>query len=336
MPSVRAEIERLLNERTRLATQLRRSFLEAIDRAGPLVNLNRIADLIRGGNAAQAVAEVDSILQTHVWDYVASAAEHGMSAAGRSAARHAISAVARGIAGRGGPTVGRLEAVFSVTNPRAVNFLRSYRFNLIRELSKTSREAIGLTIRDGVEAGRNPRDVARDVRAHIGLTRRQTQAVLNYRRYLQEGDPAALERKLRDRRHDSSVGALLRGERKLSKDQIDTMVARYQARYLKYRSEAIARTESIRALNAGNLEAWRQAAEDGTIDGGGIRRKWVYTHDARTRESHREIPGLNPQGVALDQPFRTPLGPLMYPGDPNGLPENTIHCRCAQIIRYAA
>jgi hypothetical protein len=69
------------------------------------------------------------------------------------------------------------------------------------------------------------------------------------------------------------------------------------------------------------------------VDTGRLRRFWVKTNDSRTRDAHRAVPDMNPEGVGMDEPYRTPLGPLMFPRDPNGSGANTIQCRCAE--RYA-
>lgn len=331
MATDRSEIERLLGQQDRLTAQLRRAFLEAIDRAGSAINLKHIADLLRLGQAAQAAAEIDAIVRSQALGQFATAAENAVLSAARSAAGSAVASAVRR-----GSNLGRYEAVFSVTNPQATMFLQRYRFNLIREMSQEVRRTVGATIQAGTTDGRNPRDVARDIKEQIGLTRRQAAAVRNYRRMLESGDSAALQRALRDKRFDGTVARAARGEKTLTQEQIDGMVQRYRQRYLKYRAQTIARTEAIRGLNVGNWLAWHQAAEEGTVDRRSIRRKWVFTHDRRTREAHREIPGMNPNGVTMDQPFKTPLGPLMYPGDVNGAPGNTINCRCTQIIRYSA
>jgi hypothetical protein len=103
---------------------------------------------------------------------------------------------------------------------------------------------------------------------------------------------------------------------------------------LKYRSETIARTEAIRAVNAGNVQLWKQAAQDGKVDAAGVTKKWIATHDGRTRHAHLTIPMLNPDGVELDQAFKSELGPIRFPGDPDAVAANTINCRCALFMRY--
>jgi hypothetical protein len=42
---------------------------------------------------------------------------------------------------------------------------------------------------------------------------------------------------------------------------------------------------------------------------------------------------MNERGVGHAEPFASPLGPILYPGDPNALAANTIQCRCAVFAR---
>jgi hypothetical protein len=80
----------------------------------------------------------------------------------------------------------------------------------------------------------------------------------------------------------------------------------------------------------------RQMVAGAAVDASRVKRFWVYTHDKRTRMSHREIPGMNPEGVDMDGGmYQTPLGPLQYPRDPNGIGSNTIQCRCAERFGLA-
>jgi hypothetical protein len=215
---------------------------------------------------------------------------------------------------------------FDALNPQTVQHLQAYSLGLIQQIGGQTREGIRQALDAGYKAGQNPRDTARDIRDMIGLTDRQEQAVQNFRGMLKNGHPDALQRKLRDRRFDRSVKAAVAGDKTLASDKIDVMVKRYRERFLKYRAEAIARTESIRALNVGQQEAWRQMAAGGKIDAGLIRRIWLVAHDERACPRCRPIPKLNPQGVGLERPFQTPGGPVMMP---------PLHpsCRCTVFYR---
>jgi hypothetical protein len=64
--------------------------------------------------------------------------------------------------------------------------------------------------------------------------------------------------------------------------------------------------------------------------GEGVRllKQWVAVHDSRTRHAHLILDG---QQVLAGEPFKSELGPIMWPGDPDTLPENRINCRCVLL-----
>lgn len=223
---------------------------------------------------------------------------------------------------------------FSVVNPFVANYLNSYNMGLIRQITSETRKTIKQVMTRGVNAGDNPLKVARVVRDTIGLSTRQEEAVWNYRRALEERTRAALDRALRDRRFDSSILTAIANEKDLPQSKIDSMVNRYRERYVKYRSETIARTEATRSVNAGKQLMFEQAVNDGEVNRNQIRRFWIYTHDDKVRDSHAAIPDLNPDGVGMDEPFLTGAGNrLMFPCDPSAPPEDSINCRCSLYMR---
>lgn len=85
------------------------------------------------------------------------------------------------------------------------------------------------------------------------------------------------------------------------------------------RAEVIARTETHSSANYAQREAIR------ALNLPRIEREWLAVEDARTRETHAAADG---QRVGLDEPFRVGGALLMYPGDPDGPPEECINCRC--------
>ena len=85
-----------------------------------------------------------------------------------------------------------------------------------------------------------------------------------------------------------------------------------------YRNEMIARTETLSATNYGAQEAIMQS-------GLKCKKEWVATLDERTRDRHAEMDG---EPAELDQPFSNGL---MFPGDPDGPPEEIINCRCTEV-----
>lgn len=215
---------------------------------------------------------------------------------------------------------------FSVLDTQTVNALTTHRAALVREVGMNTRIAITKNLESNIIAGVNPRAAARDFRASVGLTERQERAVRNFRDALRNKDVKALTRELRDKRFDRTVRRLLNDE-KVSQTKINQMVSRYRERFIKYRTEVIARTESLRATSMGEYESLRQAEEQGRVVHQ-LGRYWIYTTDERTRAAHREIPAMNPEVIGPKQIFKTPLGPLRYPRDPEGTPANTIQCRC--------
>lgn len=80
-----------------------------------------------------------------------------------------------------------------------------------------------------------------------------------------------------------------------------------------------ARTALTGAENLGRIDAGRRARAMG-ID---LRKQWVATVDARTRNSHRQI---DRETVDLDEKFSNGCG---YPGDPSAAGHEVWNCRCA-------
>lgn len=209
---------------------------------------------------------------------------------------------------------------FSMVNPFVDQYINSSMLSLITAISIDTRMAISLILLDAVRRGIAPRQQARAIEPLIGLTSRQAQAVINYRNALETGNyRATLDRALRDGRYDARLLRALKDGSRLSRDQIDQMVRRYAERQLRWRAENIARTESIRAANAGQREAWRQAMAQGLLP---LSLKQHWLDDERTCPNCKLIPGMNPNGVDIGGQFQTPYGPVDQP------PAHS-SCRCA-------
>lgn len=222
---------------------------------------------------------------------------------------------------------------YNLIDSGTIRQVQQHNAKLVREIAEVTRSGITENVVTNTIAGMNPRAAARDLRSAIGLTQKQEQAVQNFRNYLQEGNyHKALNYKLRDKRFDSVIKKAIRQNKTIPQSSIDKMTTRYRERFLKYRSEVIARTEAQRGIAMGEHDSLMDAYSKGHLNEG-TRKFWIYTHDERTRDSHIQIPELNPEGRRIDEYFETPLGPLMYPLDPMGTPENTIQCRCTLEYR---
>lgn len=83
-----------------------------------------------------------------------------------------------------------------------------------------------------------------------------------------------------------------------------------------------ARTMVTGAENKGRQDSYARASADGII----LDKEWIETNDKRTRHTHRHKPvGVGGEIVGQDESFSNGL---MYPGDPNGRPEEVYNCRC--------
>ena len=84
-----------------------------------------------------------------------------------------------------------------------------------------------------------------------------------------------------------------------------------------------ARTIVTGAENKGRQDSYARAEADGII----LQKEWLATNDGRTRHSHAVL-----DGAIVDQDKKFDNG-LMYPGDPNGRPEEVYNCRCTLVAK---
>lgn len=247
---------------------------------------------------------------------------------------------------------------FHRLNPVLTDWLQSYTLGLIREINDSTKTAIRAQLVEGMRLGKGPRAQARHIKSIVGLTERQANAVANFRKELEgfhrkrtagawklggqidrvngaqvfkpgaDGKPkdGMLARRLRDFRYDGKLQSAMDSGKPLTPAQIDKMTAAYARKYRKYRAETIARTESMRAVNMGMQEAWRQAVMEGKVVEDLVRRFWKVARDERLCEICAPVPGYNKKGVKLGQPFVTPKGPVTLP---------PLHpdCRCHVFIK---
>lgn len=288
--------------------QLQIKFLELVDGARGVRTLEQIATLLEQGQVMQALDFMDEFSNSY-----ATAVDQVFATAGLSTADF--------IRDR---TNTLLE--FNTLNNRAQLWLRDTRQRLVREMTAAQMEATFTALQDGVRRGLRPDQLAREFRDSIGLTGKQQRAVSNYRRLLEERDSAALTRALRDKRFDSTVARAIADDVPLTQVQIDRMVDRYQEKYVKYRSEVIAHTESLGATHAGDDEMWQQAVESGAVDPETITSIWHISGLGNTRDSHSF---MNMQQQPFGTPFRSGDGNnLRYPGDPSAPASDTVQCNC--------
>lgn len=215
---------------------------------------------------------------------------------------------------------------FDPGNPRAAALMAQARLDFVTNFTEDQRAITQAALTGALDSGVGPLAAARVFRDSIGLNTPQLAAVESYRTALESGSADALDRAVRDRRFDRTISSAFENDVPLTDDQIDMMVGRYGDRMLALRADTIARTEVQRSLNEARQEGLQQSIDELGIDPSRITRIWRATQDDRTRDTHAAMDG---QEVGLDEPFESPSGAeLMFPGDPDAPPEETINCRC--------
>lgn len=317
-------VDFFLNAADRLEPKVARAIRAALESIRNRATIDRLAKLISQGDIQGVEAVFASQFTDEEW------------AAYRLAIRDAVRAGEVATA-QAQPTItgpgGDFSIVVGDVNPRLAQFAETMTSTRIREIDLSTRDTVRGVIRDGSVAGDGPYAIARRVRSSVGLTLQQEKSVANYEAQLRRGSRGALDRELRDRRSDRSIRRQIDAGDDLSEKQIASLVERYRKRWIKYRSDVIGRTETIRAVQGAQHELFQQMIERGQIDERQVRRTWITTGDDRVRNSHQFIPSMNPAGVGQNEPFASPLGPIMYPGDPDAPASNTIQCRCAVYAR---
>lgn len=197
------------------------------------------------------------------------------------------------------PSITRPAFVFNPRNPRIARYIRTVTAEMVTEINDQNKLAIRQSVRDSMNRGLPPRKMAKLIPRTVGLNERQATA--------------------RDRLRASLT------EQGLPPGRVETQVTAYEKRALKYRMDMIARTESINAVNHGQLETWDQAADQELLDKSVAEKGWVLTPDDRACKFCRS---LNGTAVPLDQKFQDTFGqfpPVMSPAlHPN--------CRCAMKL----
>jgi Phage Mu protein F like protein len=307
---------------------LRKAFLDAIRKVTGQAQIEQITRMIEAGNvdAAMRAIGLDPINFRSFDQALTQAFEAGGNA------------TASGFPLLGAPGGLRVVFQFNIRNPAAEAWIGNYSSTLITEIIDDQRNMARSFLEKGLAAGNNPRTTALDLVGRIdaagnrsggfiGLTSSQSQWVQNYADALASDSPTdALAYTLRDKRFDGMVKRAAANDDLLTADQIDNMTTAYRNRALRYRAEAIARTESITALHEAQQQAMEQAVESGAVAQENVSFVWRATQDNRTRDSHVAMDG---QEVKMGEMFISGLGnELEYPGDPNGPPEDVVNCRC--------
>lgn len=246
---------------------------------------------------------------------------------------------------------------FDLRDPAAEAWAREHSATLVQGLTDEAQATARQTIDAGLSQGRGPRAIATDLAGRVnrvtgrrtggvlGLTRQQAAAVAKARSELISGDLAGyLARGPRDKQFDAmakraaTVGwaqvaaehSKRTGKPVTADALIERVTGRYSDKLLVVRANAIARTETMEAMETAQHEAYRQTVDrlglDPVTD---VEKGWRATSGDRTRDTHMALHGQVVTG--LDTPFLSFSGAQMrYPGDRSlGAPASEIvQCRC--------
>ena len=304
----------------KLAPKLQQAFMLAVIRTQSSATIKNIETALEAGQTELAVEVID-------W-YKFQTEASAMGAVIDDVMRQSMEASAKRFAEEQGieamiydgvvPEIpeGKIVGLFNLRNPEAEKWVKKHVGDLVTQITEDSKQAIRSIALDGFENGNAPKKMAREIRQYIGLTDRDTKAVLNYRAKLED--------------------MLAQGEspfktKPLTHEKIDSMVDKYGKKKLRERSELIARTETIKSSNMGLQTIWEEAQKQGLISQG-AKRKWITAKDERVcswcgplhgnivgmREDFTITANLTEGSKALTY---TSLTPPLHPA-----------CRCSMVL----
>lgn len=222
-------------------------------------------------------------------------------------------------------------AAWNKASAAASRLFNSVRDTLTGTLSTGSAAALSWLVRAQIKRGTDPLQAARRVVSAVGLTTPQARSLDAYSRALEAvamGKTPSLTM-LRALTAAQRSAVRRAAENGIDLDQADAMTERHRLALLEHRARALGDMEARRLAHAGEHAAWARAIETGQVQENEVRRFWVDMGDERVRHDHRQVKAMNPQGVAFDEPFKTPLGSVMWP-------PLEINCRCRVHYRRAA
>jgi hypothetical protein len=315
MPTTRKQIEALIE---RLEPALRKAFELALADWRNNVDLDAIAAALIRGDIQGAVRAAN--IQPAALNGFLNSREAAFEAAGTAELASL-----------------RLNIIFDARHLRGEKQLSQYGAQFVQGVTDDVKAMLRTALTDSLSRGQGAKAAARGVRDMIGLTDTQAQWAINLRRKL-ESDPkglltefAADGYKLRDKRLDGIVRRAVKADQPIAAVDIDKIVTAYQNRAIRWRALNIARTETLRAVQAGNFEAYQQAVDSGKVAAQSVRKVWNSAHDNRVRQTHR---ALNGESAGINESFVSPSGArLRYPLDPLAPLEETINCRCNLTYR---
>lgn len=196
---------------------------------------------------------------------------------------------------KAGKVDGTIAVAFDHLSPKVIDAIRTMETKSLQTLQSDVRDTVRAYVENGLRDGKNPRVIARDLRAVIGMSPTQTANAAKFQAKLEaQGLPA---------------------------DKIAKQVAAYQKKAVALNAETNARTATLDAYKQGQQLAWNDAINKGIVDADRLTKSWKGVMDDRERPEHV---AMQDETVGYDEPFSNGE---MVPG------ESTYNCRCVVIYR---
>jgi SPP1 gp7 family putative phage head morphogenesis protein len=154
--------------------------------------------------------------------------------------------------------------VFDMASQKVVDFINNNALNLTEDFTMAEMATLRNTLSDAIASGWSNVKTANAMRNNIGLTPKQLDNVINYRKRLEKaGD--------------------------LKPSEINKLVSQRINKSTITRAKTIARTETARAYNGSRDQAAQQAIDSGLVSGGW--KIWRTAGDDRVRPEHEAMEG---------------------------------------------
>ena len=144
---------------------------------------------------------------------------------------------------------------FNMRNHDTVKWAQQHVAENIKQINRTSKNAIKSIIANALEKGGSPADTAKMIRRHIGLTDKQMLSVWKYRDKLEKEG--------------------------VSQTEIKRLEDKFIQNKITERAEIIARTETIAAAAGGQQLHWEDQLSKGNLNNIDLQKEWIVTPDDR-------------------------------------------------------
>ncbi len=180
-------------------------------------------------------------------------------------------------------------------NPNLIRFIDNEVGRLIVDMKDSNIKGVQQAVVQSLDQGLTPKRAAKLITEHIGLTEKQSVQVMNKQLALITEKESLQDRlallRTADKGNTKAAVRISARLQNLTNERIDKQVAKLADNLQKNRSVTIARTELTRSVNAGQIEVWNAASDDGIVERENVVKKWVTVPDADRSNICRTLDG---------------------------------------------